>query len=246
MARVYRFLLGTTEQGVFRFGPESTGKGLEAAFPYCARASSHYAREAFEAAQALADEREDEPLEYEYLFFLARRLMAATRAEFRRTDDMARKLAPYAIVYLEALTLLGRAPQGGQLLDWEDDEQVLEYFEAIYGKTKFAADERLPEFVMNQAKAHPLRIKGMPSRRLALLSFAYHLQRMQGDTDIFLPVETLGRLLDCSPTFVSQLLANARTGGYLTSRGNYIKNVAARPYRFEFPKLGKTELPKGK
>jgi len=37
-----------------------------------------------------------------------------------------------------------------------------------------------------------------------MLSFAYHLQVLQGDQDIVLPVELMGRLLDCTPTFISR------------------------------------------
>jgi hypothetical protein len=93
---------------------------------------------------------------------------------------------------------------------------------------------------VHEARTRPLALEAPLSGRLptAFISTAYYLQRYQGEKPIALPRKSLGALLGCDSSTVSDLVKNAIQLGLLVCTNNNYSYAKPKPlakeYRFIF------------
>lgn len=175
--------------------------------------------------------------QHQWLFELAGRIKGALPRSDRDQADLSTRLAPLALLYVDALESLGAFKDlKTSRLAWDDKDAVQLEFEEIWTKRKFAKGspylEEAAEFALNT----PLPLTGN-IHFIRVLSVAYYLQTKQPDLPILLPISAkLAGLLHTTPVTLGTAVTKAIREGYLeVADGHFdLKAGKARSFKFNF------------
>lgn len=189
--------------------------------------------------------------EYEALFFFAKRDLTCSRDELKRKPSHIKRAAPLALIYTEALETYGTWTGGGYhgepatYINWTNADEITDTFSAIYPDVIYEEGETLIDTVIAKAKRQPLRLKHISPSLNRFLSIAYHMQLLQGDNHILLPVGRLSKALGCTEQYISNLRKLGKSEGLLEEQGKHSKRgKQATQFRFSIEKLSQAQKPK--
>ncbi|MBS1717652.1 MAG: hypothetical protein JSS72_07960 [Armatimonadetes bacterium] len=165
---------------------------------------------------------------YQCLFTLGRRLKGRLHRDLRNQPMTAAALAPFALVFVDALEYFSRGLFPGCYKDgiyFHSEESVLTEFEATYSKIKYG-NSGVMDYAMAEAKAHPLVVPSLQPRANLVLSLAYYLSLENQGGEFQLPVKLLANWLSegynrISSMEISRINTVLEKRGYLATDGSY-------------------------
>ncbi len=184
------------------------------------------AEKAADELEALLDREELQ--EWQVVFAFARKLQAIPG-----TLDLpltSRKLKKAVTIFCAKM-----AENYGQFVDFSDtNERWFEFLDA-WEKIRFPEGEGYLTVAFKFAEEKKIHVRPDLGEDFSLLaSVAYHLQKIQGEEPILLPVDPLAALMDRTPMHISRLIGRLRRFGFIKDvDGNYsYKDHKAKTYRF--------------
>jgi len=171
-----------------------------------------------------------------WLFELAGRLKGGLPVSLRSDGEIGQRLAPLALLLVDAIEAFGALPSKKRRIEWDDEEAVMLEFEEIWCKRRFAKGSPYLDEAVSFAEENPLRLSGNQYYVL-LVNVAYYLQARQPGIPILLPVSaSLASKLQTTPVTLGTAISKAVREGVLEIvDSNYdIKAGKARSFKVNF------------